>query len=87
MYDLYTAPMETLGGGVPVSGCSAKPRAASSNSALAPGLACRLPLTRRLLGPELNRPAERNAETAGLDLTAVRRCGLWREIIATPQHA
>lgn len=42
------------------------------------------PLTRRLFGPELNRPTERNVETAGLHITEVRRRGIWREIIATP---
>ena len=31
------------------------------------------PLTRRLFGPELNRPTERNVETAGLRITEVRR--------------
>jgi ubiquinone/menaquinone biosynthesis C-methylase UbiE len=44
------------------------------------------PLTRRLFGPELNRPTERNVETAGLRITEVRRHGIWREIIATPRR-
>lgn len=42
------------------------------------------PLTRRLIGPELNRRTERNVEAAGLHITDVRRHGIWREIIATP---
>ena len=42
------------------------------------------PLTRRLFGPELNRPTERNVETVGLHITEVRRHGIWREITATP---
>jgi ubiquinone/menaquinone biosynthesis C-methylase UbiE len=41
------------------------------------------PLTRRLMGPELNRPTERNVEAAGLHITEVRRRGIWREIVAT----
>ncbi len=41
------------------------------------------PLTRRLFGPELNRPTERNVEAAGLKLAEVRRQGIWREIVAT----
>jgi ubiquinone/menaquinone biosynthesis C-methylase UbiE len=44
------------------------------------------PLTRRLFGPELNRPTERNVETAGLRITEVRRRGIWREITATPKR-
>lgn len=44
------------------------------------------PLTRRLFGPELNRPTERNVEAAGLHITEVRRRGIWREIIAMPGH-
>jgi SAM-dependent methyltransferase len=44
------------------------------------------PLTRRLFGPELNRPTERN-EAAGLHITEVRRRGIWREIVATPRTA
>ena len=42
------------------------------------------PLTRRLLGPELNRPTEQHVQTAGLRLAEVRRRGMWREIVATP---
>jgi ubiquinone/menaquinone biosynthesis C-methylase UbiE len=44
------------------------------------------PLTRRLFGPELNRPTEHNVEAAGLQITEVRRRGIWREIIATPER-
>lgn len=44
------------------------------------------PLTRRLFGPELNRRTERNAEAAGLRITEVRRRGIWREIVATPER-
>jgi SAM-dependent methyltransferase len=33
------------------------------------------PLTRRLLGPELNRPTEQHVQTAGLRLSEVRRHG------------
>lgn len=42
------------------------------------------PLTRRLLGPELNRPTEDNVRLAGLELGEVRRRGMWRQIVATP---
>jgi len=42
------------------------------------------PLTRRLMGPELNRRTERNVEAAGLRITGVRRNGIWREIVAHP---
>jgi ubiquinone/menaquinone biosynthesis C-methylase UbiE len=41
------------------------------------------PLTRALMGPELNRPTERNVEAAGLRIVEVRRRGIWREIVAT----
>lgn len=44
------------------------------------------PLTRRLFGPELNRPTERNVETAGLRVPEIRRRGIWREIIATSRR-
>lgn len=44
------------------------------------------PLTRRLFGPELNRPTEHNVEAAGLRLAEVGRNGIWREIIATPER-
>lgn len=42
------------------------------------------PLTRRLIGPEINRRTEQNVEAAGLDIRHVRRDGVWREIIARP---
>jgi ubiquinone/menaquinone biosynthesis C-methylase UbiE len=42
------------------------------------------PLTRRLFGPELNRPTEANIRAAGLHLAEVRRRGILREIVATP---
>jgi ubiquinone/menaquinone biosynthesis C-methylase UbiE len=41
------------------------------------------PLTRRLFGPEFNRPTERNVEAAGLRIVEVRRRGIVREIVAT----
>src|SRR5262249_26078776 len=40
------------------------------------------PLTRRLVGPELNRRTERNVEAAALHIPEVRRRGIWREIVA-----
>lgn len=40
------------------------------------------PLTRRLMGPELNRRTEDNASAAGLHATEVHRRGIWREIVA-----
>jgi hypothetical protein len=40
------------------------------------------PVTRRLMGPELNRRTEANVEAAGLTITNVRRNGIWREITA-----
>lgn len=42
------------------------------------------PLTRRLMGPELNRRTERNVAEAGLRVTTIRRNGIWREIVARP---
>lgn len=42
------------------------------------------PLTRRLCGPDVNRPTERNVETAGLEIVSVRREGVWRQIVARP---
>jgi len=42
------------------------------------------PLTRRLLGPEINRRTEQNVAAAGFDLAQVRRNGIWREIMARP---
>lgn len=41
------------------------------------------PLTRRLLGPEINRRTEENVAAAGFDLSEVRRHGIWREILVT----
>jgi hypothetical protein len=35
------------------------------------------------MGPELNRPTERNVEAAGLRIVEMRRRGIWREIVAT----
>ena len=43
------------------------------------------PLTRRLFGPDINRPTEDNARAAGLDLIDVRAEGVWREITARPE--
>jgi ubiquinone/menaquinone biosynthesis C-methylase UbiE len=40
------------------------------------------PITRRLIGPEVNRPTEENILRAGLDIVEVRRQGVWREIVA-----
>ena len=40
------------------------------------------PLTRRLMGPAVNRRTEANAAAAGLEITEVRREGVWREIRA-----
>ncbi len=42
------------------------------------------PLTRRLMGPEINRRTEENVEAAGLEIVEVRRDGIWREIVARP---
>jgi ubiquinone/menaquinone biosynthesis C-methylase UbiE len=40
------------------------------------------PITRRLMGPEINRRTEQNIAAAGLEIEAVRRDGIWREIVA-----
>lgn len=40
------------------------------------------PLTRRLIGPEVNRRTEENIVAAGLEIVDVRREGIWREIEA-----
>jgi len=40
------------------------------------------PVTRRLMGPAINRRTEENVAAAGLELEAVRRDGIWREIVA-----
>lgn len=45
------------------------------------------PLTRRLLGFNLNRRTEDNVRAAGLEVVAVRRGGIWREIQARPRHS
>jgi ubiquinone/menaquinone biosynthesis C-methylase UbiE len=41
------------------------------------------PLTRRLVGPALNRRTEENVTAAGLQIRQIRRRGIWREIVAT----
>jgi ubiquinone/menaquinone biosynthesis C-methylase UbiE len=41
------------------------------------------PITRRLMGPEINRRTEENVRRAGLTILDVRRNGIWREIEAT----
>lgn len=41
------------------------------------------PLTRRLMGPALNRRTEENAVAAGIRLLSVRREAIWREMIGT----
>lgn len=40
------------------------------------------PVTRRLIGPYVNRRTEENVEAAGLEIVEVRRAGVWREIVA-----
>ena len=45
------------------------------------------PLTRRMIGPELNRDTEGNAVAAGLTLDDVGRTGMWRAIVATAPNA
>lgn len=42
------------------------------------------PLTRRLMGPEINRRTEANVRAAGLEIRDVRCDGIWREIVARP---
>lgn len=42
------------------------------------------PLTRRLIGPALNRNTERTVALAGLDAFEVRREGVWREMVCRP---
>jgi ubiquinone/menaquinone biosynthesis C-methylase UbiE len=42
------------------------------------------PITRRLVGPEINRRTENNVRRAGLEIIQVRREGIWREIEARP---
>jgi ubiquinone/menaquinone biosynthesis C-methylase UbiE len=45
------------------------------------------PLTKRLIGPEINRRTEENVRQAGLEIVGVRRDGIWREIEARPAAA
>jgi len=40
------------------------------------------PVTRRLMGPAINRRTEENVRRAGLEILRVRREGIWREIEA-----
>jgi ubiquinone/menaquinone biosynthesis C-methylase UbiE len=40
------------------------------------------PITRRLVGPEINRRTEENVRVSGLHIINVRRNGIWREIEA-----
>jgi ubiquinone/menaquinone biosynthesis C-methylase UbiE len=42
------------------------------------------PVTRRVMGPEINRRTEANVRAAGLEILRVRRDGIWREIEARP---
>src|SRR5579884_3083114 len=42
------------------------------------------PLTRRVLGPDINRRTEESVVAAGLEVVHVRRNGVWREIVAQP---
>jgi ubiquinone/menaquinone biosynthesis C-methylase UbiE len=42
------------------------------------------PITRRVMGPEINRRTEANVRAAGLEILRVRRDGIWREIEARP---
>lgn len=44
------------------------------------------PLTRRVIGPEINRRTEENVAAAGLGIAQVRRNGIWREIVATARE-
>lgn len=41
------------------------------------------PVTRRLMGPELNRRTEDNVTAAGLRIVDTRRGGIWREMVAS----
>jgi len=43
------------------------------------------PLVRRIVGASINRRTEENVAAAGLEVVAVRRTGVWREILARPQ--
>lgn len=42
------------------------------------------PVTRRLLGFNLNRRTEQNVIASGLEIAEVRRRGIWREVVARP---
>ena len=42
------------------------------------------PITRRLLGPSINRRTEANVTSAGLEIVELHRSGVWREIRAVP---
>lgn len=44
------------------------------------------PVTRRLIGPEVNRRTVENVRAAGLEIVSVRREGVWREIEARPSE-
>jgi ubiquinone/menaquinone biosynthesis C-methylase UbiE len=44
------------------------------------------PITRRLMGPEVNRRTEDTVRAAGLEIESVRRQGIWREIVARPSR-
>jgi ubiquinone/menaquinone biosynthesis C-methylase UbiE len=44
------------------------------------------PLTKALMGPEINRRTEDNVRAAGLELVEVRREGIWREMVAVPSR-
>lgn len=44
------------------------------------------PVTRFLAGPEINRRTEENVRRAGLEITSIRRDGIWREIAARPEQ-
>lgn len=70
IYDLYTVPMEALGGR----------RARQRLLARATGEVLELGIG---TGPELNRRTEDNIAAAGLQMTEVHRRGIWREIVAT----
>lgn len=43
------------------------------------------PLTRRLLGTEINRDIETDVEAAGFEILRVRRSAIWLEIVARPR--
>lgn len=45
------------------------------------------PITRRVVGPEINRRTEENVAEAGLEILEVRRAGVMREIVARPGPA